>query len=130
MGIRCRGRTFRPFTRVLALEAQAQEKWMEQEQTIEQRLQDTEQRMGELQRKKDDKQRFVLSPEQAREIERFKQEVLKYKQELKQVRRNLREGIESLGMTVKFINIALVPLCVGVAGIVFWLIRRRKTRTA
>ncbi len=129
MGIRCRGRTFRPFTRVLALEAQAQEQWLEQEQSIEQRLQDTERRMGELQQKKDDKQRFVLSPEQAREIEGFKAEVLKNKQELKQVRRNLREGIESLGMTLKLINIALVPLCVGLAGIVFWLVRRRKTRT-
>lgn len=130
MGIRCRGRTFRPFTRVLALQAQAQERWLEQEQAIQQRLQDTEQRMGELQRKKDDKQRFVLSPEQSREIERFKQEVLKYKQELKQVRRNLREGIEALGMQIKFINIALMPLLVGVAGIVFWLIRRRRTRMA
>lgn len=130
MGIRCRGRTFRPFTRVLELQAQAQERWLAQEQLIEQKLADTEQRMAELQRQKDDKQRFVLSPEQAREIERFKAETLKNKQELKQVRRNLREGIEALGMKVKLINIALVPLLVGLAGIAYWLVRRLKPRTA
>ncbi len=130
MGIRCRGRTFRPFTRVLELQAQAQERWLAQEQLIEKRLVDTEQRMAELQRQKDDKQRYVLSPEQAREIERFKAETLKTKQELKQVRRNLREGIEALGMKVKLINIALVPLLVGLAGIAFWLVRRLKPRAA
>jgi ABC-type uncharacterized transport system involved in gliding motility auxiliary subunit len=130
MGIRCRGRTFRPFTRVLDLQAQAQERWLAQEQLIEQKVADTEQRMAELQRKKDDKQRFVLSPEQAKEIERFRAEVLKNKQELKQVRRNLREGIEALGMRVKLINIALVPLLVGLAGLAYWLIRRLRPRSA
>lgn len=130
MGIRCRGRTFRPFTRVLALQASAQERWLEQEQAIEQKLQETEQRMGELQRKKDDKQRFVMSPEQAREIERFKQEVLQYKQQLKQVRRNLREGIEALGMQIKLVNIVLMPVLVSLAGLAFWLVRRARTRKA
>jgi ABC-type uncharacterized transport system involved in gliding motility auxiliary subunit len=130
MGIRCRGRTFRPFTRVLELQAQAQERWLAQEQVIEQKLVDTEQRMAELQRQKDDKQRFVLSPEQTREIERFKAETLKNKQELKQVRRNLREGIEALGMKVKLINIVLLPILVGLAGIVYWLVRRLKPRPA
>jgi ABC-type uncharacterized transport system involved in gliding motility auxiliary subunit len=124
IGIRCRGRTQRPFTRVLALEADAQGKWMEQEQLIEERLRNTQQRMEELQRKKDDKQRFVLSPEQARELDGFRQEVLKYRADLKKVRRNLREGIESLGMQIKLLNILLVPSLVAVAGILFATLRK------
>ena len=124
IGIRCRGRSQRPFTRVLALEAEAQGKWMEQEQMIEERLRNTQKRMEELQRQKDDKQRFVLSPEQARELEGFRQEVVNYRADLKKVRRNLREGIESLGMKVKLINIMLAPSLVAAAGILVAVIRR------
>lgn len=128
IGVRCRGSSQRPFTRVLALQAEAQAKWMEQEQMLEQRLQATQQRMEELQRKKDDKQRFVLSAEQNKELASFREEVLKYKADLKNVRRNLREGIESLGMKVKLINILLVPCLVAAVGLIVGIIRRTSTR--
>ena len=128
IGIRCRGSSQRPFTRVLALQAQAQEQWLEQEQMLEQRLGETQQRMQELQRSKDDKQRFVLSAEQGQELERFRAEVLKYKTDLKKVRRSLREGIEALGMKVKLINILLVPALVAAAGIALGIARKHSTR--
>ena len=129
IGIRSRGTAVRPFDRVLALEHQAQERWMEQERAIEEKLQATQQRLAELQNTKDEKQRFILSPEQQKEIERFRQESLNYRQELKQVRRNLREGIESLGVKVKVLNILLVPALVAFGGIGFGLYRRsRSTR--
>ncbi len=126
--IRCRGSSQRPFTRVLALQVEAQKKWMEQEQRLEKNLAETQQRMQELQSSKDEKQRFVLSPEQDRELEGFRMEVLKYKAELKRVRRNLREGIESLGMKVKLINILLVPFVVAAAGILLGVVRKQSTR--
>jgi ABC-type uncharacterized transport system involved in gliding motility auxiliary subunit len=126
IGIRCRGRSARPFTRVLALERDAQQRWLEEERGIEEKLQTTQQRMSELQQQKDEKQRFILSPEQAKEVERFRKEVADYRQQLKQVRRNLREGIENLGVTVKVINILLMPALVSVAGVSFALIRRRR----
>jgi ABC-type uncharacterized transport system involved in gliding motility auxiliary subunit len=128
IGIRCRGRTQRPFTRVLELQAKAQEQWMEQEQELQQRLQATQQRMSELQGQKDEKQRNVISSAQAKELARFREEVLQYKKELKNVRRNLREGIESLGMQVKLLNILLMPALVAVAGIVFFVVRRMRTQ--
>jgi len=124
IGVRCRGTFNRPFTRVLALQAEAQSRWMEQEQGLEEKLQESQRRITELQQKKDEKQRFILSPEQSRELERVRAEVLNYKQELKQVRRNLREDIEALGMQVKAINIILVPTLVALAGIIFALVRK------
>jgi ABC-type uncharacterized transport system involved in gliding motility auxiliary subunit len=126
IGIRCRGRSMRPFTRVLALERDAQQRWLEQERAIEEKLQTTQQRLGELQQQKDEKQRFILSPEQAKEVERFRKEVADYRQQLKQVRRNLREGIENLGVTVKVINILFMPALVTLAGIGFALMGRRR----
>lgn len=127
--IRCRGTFTRPFTRVLALQAEAQSKWMEQEQALEEKLQASQSRIQELQRQKDDKQRFILSPEQSRELERMRAEGLKFKQELKQVRRNLREDIEALGMKIKIINILAVPGLVALGGIALALARGRKGRT-
>ena len=128
IGIRCRGRTQRPFTRVLALQAQAQEQWMEQEQELEQKLQATQQRMAELQGQQDDKQRFVMSPAQAKELAGFREEVLKYKQDLKGVRRNLREGIEALGMQIKLLNIMLMPALVALGGMGYFMLRRAQTK--
>jgi len=128
IGIRCRGRAVRPFTRVIALESEAQARWTEEEQALEQKLQASQQRFDELQRQKDEKQRFVLSPEQSREIDKFRQQVLDYRQQLKQVRRNLREGIEALGMKLKAINILLMPAIVSLAGVGFAMWRRSRTR--
>lgn len=128
ISVRCRGTFQRPFTRVLALQAEAQSKWMEQEQALEEKLQASQSRIESLQRQKDDKQRFILSPEQNRELESIRAEVLKYKQELKEVRRNLREDIESLGMKLKVINILTIPCMVALGGILLAWNRGRKTK--
>ena len=88
----------------------------------------TDQRLHELQAQKDEKQRYVLSPEQKQEIDKFKQQEMETKKELKLVRRRLREDIERLGMWLKFANALLVPLLVGMSGVSFWLYRRGKAR--
>ena len=46
--------------------------------------------------------------------------------ELKTVRRNLRSEIEQLGTAVKFMNIFMVPLLIGIGGIIYAITRRRK----
>ena len=51
---------------------------------------------------------------------------LKINKELKTVRRNLRSEIEQLGTTVKFMNIFMVPLLIGIGGIIYAITRRRK----
>ena len=115
VNIRCRGRVSRPFTRVLALERQAQEQWMMQENALQEKLESTQQHLSELQVQK-------------QEIETFKQEIQKTQRELKGVRKNLREGIENLGAVLKALNIILVPAIVCMAGIGLWLYRRSRTR--
>lgn len=126
--IRTRGRIERPFDKVLALQQSAQQRWMLQEKALQQQLEATQERLSALQSRKDQNQRYILSPEQEQEIRRFKDEQSRTQRELKQVRKNLREGIERLGMKVKAINILLVPILVGLAGMVFaW---RRQKRAA
>lgn len=127
IGIRSRGKTDRPFTRVLELSRHAQERWMLEERDLEQKLQNVQERLNQLQAKKDDKQRFIMSPEQEAEVAKFKQEMVENRRQLKEIRKRLREGIEALGMRIKIINILLMPLLVAAAGIGFYLYRRTKS---
>lgn len=118
IGLRSRGVQDRSFNRVLALEEQAQARWQAEELKLMDRLQETQRRLGELQTARDDQQQVVLTPEQAAEIEKFRQIRFETQRELKNVRRNLREDIEKLGFQVKAFNMAAVPLLVALFGIV------------
>jgi len=128
VSIRTRGKTERPFDVVLDLQRKAQEKYLEEEVRLQQKLEDAQRRLNELQAKKDEKQRFILSPQQKREIDNFQSQVAKTKKDLKLVRRKLREDIEKLGIWVKVINILAMPAVVTLTGIGFGLYRRKKTR--
>ena len=71
----------------------------------------------------------MLSPAQKAEVEKFRQERFETQRQLKEVRKNLRSSIERLGLALKVINLAAVPLLVALVGIGFGL-RRRNRATA
>jgi ABC-type uncharacterized transport system involved in gliding motility auxiliary subunit len=127
--IRSRGRYDRPFDRVIALQRQAQEKWLVKERDLQKQLETARERLENLQNQKDKNQKYILSPEQEEEINRFRQEQIKTQRELKQVRKNLREGIEQLGIKVKVVNILLAPVLVAGAGLLFAWYRRSRTKS-
>ena len=126
ISIRSRGTFERPFTRVQELERKAQDRWLDQEQALVRQVEETNQKLSMLEQQKDASQRAILSEEQEKEIARFQEEKLKINKELKVVRRNLRADIEQLGTTIKFVNIFLVPLLIGIGGIIYAITRRRK----
>jgi ABC-type uncharacterized transport system involved in gliding motility auxiliary subunit len=126
IGIRSRGTFERPFTRVQELERKAQDRWLDQEQALERKVEETNQKLHALEQQKDVSQKAILSEEQEQEIARFQEEKLKINKELKIVRRNLRAEIEQLGTKVKFINIFLVPILIGLGGVIYAFMRRRK----
>ncbi len=124
--IRSRGRMDRPFEVVVNLLRQAQERHMKEERELEEKLQQTKQRLEELQAQKGARQDLVLTPEQKAEIEKFRRQELETSQKLKEVRKNLRRDIERLGAVVKAINILGMPLTVGLAGVGFGVWRRAR----
>jgi len=126
IGIRARGKSERPFDVVLQLEQQAQQKYMSQENQLQETLQDAQRKLDELQREKDSSQQYILSPAQKKAIDSFQEQVLKTKTDLKLVRRKLREDIEKLGFKLKAINILLMPALVALSGVLYWVYRRRK----
>ena len=123
--IRAGGTFSRPFTKVRDMELKAREKWYAQEVILEKRAEETNQKLQALNSKKNEKQSFVLNPEQEAEIKKFQEEKIRINRELKAVRRNLKSDIESMGNVIKFVNIFFMPFLIAVAGILF-AIRRRQ----
>jgi ABC-type uncharacterized transport system involved in gliding motility auxiliary subunit len=123
--IRSRGTSQRPFTRVDELEFRAMNAWRQEEENLSAELQQTQQQLNELQNRKQGSQKFILSKEQEEAIRRFQQKQADVKRQLKQVRRNLTRDIERLGVRVKILNIAGIPLLVTLFGIARGVLGRR-----
>ena len=128
IGIRSRGKFERPFTTVLALERRARERWLSKEKELAKQAETTNRRLRELQQQKDTSQRLIISSEQEAEIAEFREKKLRINRELKQVRKNLRADIEDLGITLRNINLFLMPLLVCLGGIGFAIYKQRRMR--
>lgn len=128
IGLRSRGKFERPFTAVVKLKRTAQERWLTKENELVKQMEETTQKLRQIEEQKDVSQEMILSPEQEVEIAKFKEQRQKINRELKQVRRNLRASIETLGATLKGINIFLMPFLVALIGIGFAIYKHRKFR--
>lgn len=129
ISIRSRGKFERPFIKVQELEKKAQARWLVREQELVRKADETNRKLREFDKQKDKSQRFIMSPEQEAEIQKFREEKKRINKELKQVRRNLRADIEALGNRIKFYNIFLMPMLVSIAGIGYGVYRRNKSFT-
>jgi ABC-type uncharacterized transport system involved in gliding motility auxiliary subunit len=127
IGLRSRATYTRPFTTVEELRREAELQFRATEERLEAELNQTEQKLGELQAARKDASSLLMSPEQQAEIQRFLDEQVRIRQELRAVRRNLDADIDRLGTTLKVVNIVLVPLLLTVLALtVVFLKRRRK----
>ncbi len=126
ISVRSRGRYQRPFEVVQTLQRQAETRFLEQEQRLQQRLAETERQLAELQRPADDGQLLELNAEQETAVRRFLDEKLRIRKELREVNYQLNADIEALGRTLKFLNIALVPLLLTLGALAVWFWRRRR----
>ena len=126
ISVRSRGRFTRPFEVVDAIQREAEVKFREKEQALQTQLADTEQKLAQLQQGDDPSKALELTPEQQAAVQQFVQQKLAIRKELRDVRYQLNADIEALGSTLKFLNIALVPLLLTLGVLALWLWRRRK----
>jgi ABC-type uncharacterized transport system involved in gliding motility auxiliary subunit len=128
IGVRSRGTLNRPFTVVKEMQAQANANFQAEIAKLQKEVDETNQKLSELQGKKEGNQRFVLSKEQQEEMEKFKKKRAEANKHLKLVRRSLAKDIESLELWTKVINIAGVPLLVAAVGVALAVIRKQRTK--
>lgn len=125
ISVRSRGNFSRPFTRIRDIQQVAERRYQKKERELRDKLRQTEQQLQDLQSQRKDNNAFILSKEQQQEITRFRQEKVTIRRELREVQHRLREDIEKLEGRVKFVNIGLVPILIGIGGIAAGIYRAR-----
>lgn len=123
LSIRGRSTSQRPFTKVRALQAAADRKFLAKKRELEGELADTQRRLAELQPAKGGT--AGASAEQKAELEKFVQRRLVITKELRDVQHQLNAEIDALGLRLKFINILLMPALLALIGLLYGWRRSR-----
>ncbi len=126
ISVRSRGRFARPFGVVEALQRQAENRFREKEEVLQERLAATEAQLAQLQGPNAEGA-IELTAEQQTALQGYMQDKLRIRKELREVRYQLDADIETLGRTLKFFNIALVPLVLTLGVLLRGLWRRRRS---
>ena len=129
-----RGRSIsnRPFHLVRKIRQDAERQYRKKEQKLQKKLEEVRGKINRLIRrevqtgaKNGD---VILKPEEKRAIESFRREMISIRKELRGVQYDLRKDIENLDGWLKFLNIAAIPLLLGLGTLVFALGRRLRRR--
>jgi ABC-type uncharacterized transport system involved in gliding motility auxiliary subunit len=126
ISVRGRATFSRPFERVEALRRRADDRLRSKALELQGELQQTQTKLTELQSKRNDQSSLVLSPAQEAELKRFVAEKARVRKELRETQRGLDVDIDRLESWLKFLNIAIAPLCVVIAGVIILSVRRRR----
>lgn len=126
ISIRSRGRFSRPFDVVQDLRREAEARYLTSANDLQAQLADTERQLSELQASRDGQTQLSMSPEQESALLQFQAQKLRIRKELRDVRHQLDKDIEALGTTLKFINIALLPLLLVLLLMAIYYVRLRR----
>ena len=129
VNLRSRGTAARPFTTIEAIQRAAETQYRANEKALEDKLKATEDKIKNLQQNKEGA--VTLTAEQSQAIENFRGDMLKTRQQLRVVQRALRRDIDWEKAKLEFLDIAAIPILVGIVAIVLGLVRinRRKRPT-
>jgi ABC-type uncharacterized transport system involved in gliding motility auxiliary subunit len=124
--LRGRGVNDRPFESVANIRREAERRYREKEQGLNAKLKDLQGKLQTMETRSGDGGQILLSDKDRQTIEGFRTEMLEVRRELRGVQADLRRDIDSLSGWLKFLNIAAVPLLIGIGGIAVGLSRRRR----
>ena len=123
--IRSRGQFQRPFSRVLALQQEAQMRYQQEENQLQTSLDNVQSELNNLLHSVQEGDNEILLPIEVQEqIASFREQERQTRGDLREVRKILRQDIEELGTNLLLANLLIVPSFVGILG---FLIYRRRT---
>ncbi|WP_438970320.1 Gldg family protein [Methylophaga sp.] len=126
ISVRSRAGFSKPFHRVIALQRDAEKRFRTKERELQKKLKETQQRIARMQVQRSGSGEQIMTPEQQKEIAQFRLTANKTEQQLRKVQANLRKDIDTLDTQLKFFNIGLVPILVGLLAIFTGWMRIRK----
>jgi ABC-type uncharacterized transport system involved in gliding motility auxiliary subunit len=138
ISVRGRASFLRPFERVDALRAAAEDRFLAKQKELEVQLTQTEQKVDALQANRGDpvstsrptQAQTILTADQERELQRFQQERLRIRRELRDVKLGLDRDIQALATRLKVIDIVLAPAAFALVALLIAVAARRRRRTA
>jgi ABC-type uncharacterized transport system involved in gliding motility auxiliary subunit len=128
IGLRTRGLSQRPFTRVEAIQRAAQDKWLAEEEELQRKIEEANQRLRQLQ--EGSGETAALSTAFAREVDKLREDRLQMQRQLREVRRQLREDVERLSSRLMILNMTAIPIIVIGLGVGIYVVRRARRRRA
>jgi ABC-type uncharacterized transport system involved in gliding motility auxiliary subunit len=127
ISIRSRATVNRPFTRVKAMEAAAEAKYMAKIKELSESRDQAVNRLNELQQQKNQNQRFILSKEQQDEIDGLRKKEAGIGRELHQLDKDLRQDVVAMQSKIQLYNILIMPAIVSLTGIGLAVYKRKRT---
>jgi ABC-type uncharacterized transport system involved in gliding motility auxiliary subunit len=128
IGLRGRAQSARPFHLVQSLRQAAEQQFRTKERDLQAKLEDVRKKLERLERRRGAEGDAILSAEDKAAIDKFRSEMLAIRKELRDVQRALREDIDALDALLKFLNIAAIPLLLGLGTIVVMAAGRVRRR--
>jgi len=128
IGLRSRGKSERRFEVMSELRREAEKAFREREESLVKKLDETQQRLNQLQGSAAAGGGALLSTAQAEEVETARREILATRKALRDVQHDLNKDINRLEAQIKFANIGLIPLAIGVVAVILALLRVRRRR--
>jgi len=124
--LRSRTVSWRPFTRIDALERAAEERFLAKQQELTQRIADTEKKLKDASATGEAKDGELVSADAAKTIESFKSDLLSARAELREVQYNLRADVATLKNRIMILIIGIVPAAVALIALAFALRRPKR----
>ena len=128
IGLRSRGSAVRPFTRVDAIQKDAQDRYQAQEKALQDQLKETEAKLAGISGEEDASGDVKLTPDQQKAIDQFRVQIIQTRTELRKVQLALRQNIDALKEELVLVDVGVVPFGVAVIAIVIGIVRARRRR--
>jgi len=134
--LRSRGVSRRPFERVRELRQRAESALREKEQALKGKLKATQDKISSLEGARpgpaasagETETEVSLSARDRSDIERLRREMLSIRADLRAVQRDLIKDVQQLETRLELLNIAAMPILIGVLACVLGFIRRLRRR--
>jgi ABC-type uncharacterized transport system involved in gliding motility auxiliary subunit len=133
LGLRGRGPSERPFTRIDRMQAAAEAQFQHTAQALEAHLTAVQAKLRTLRTDATGKQgamAAVITPAQHAEIEAARRDIVRTRERLRLVQLDLRRNIAGLETALKVLDIAAVPLLLAIAAVSLGLVRRQRRARA
>ena len=130
ISLRSRGKSARPFVVVEDLRRAAEQTFLAEERELRAKLEAKQQEINELEGSADAGGGALLTAEQQRTITEAREEILETRRQLRDVQHNLNKDIENLEARLKFANIGLIPIAIGIGALVLAGLRIQRRRRA